>query len=185
METTKPTPALLDEYGLSEYLYDALKACTDPTYWKTGDLTHSIALLYKLRDRGLLTGPKTGKPYSIPFHLTKAGRDLLSRVERGLHKPEWLSEHQVRALDWLSNSTIPAYSTHLLSFYKIRLVTIRSLLNAGYVSTDGIEYSLTPLGREAWQEYKESPLFNRSQEPKPERINLKNETRNRKPNHSR
>lgn len=143
--------AILDEYGLSEYLYDALRACEQPTHWKQNGLTHSIASLYKLRDRGLLKGPKTGQPYSLPFHLTEAGRDLLSRVERGLHKPEWLSEHQAKALQTIvknKGSIIHSPKTH--GFSK---TTLQSLTRAGYlVQKTNIHWEITALGREAWQE---------------------------------
>ena len=150
MSTPKPPDQILAEYGLSEYLYDALKACEQPTYWKQGNLTHSITSLYKLRDRGLLKGPKTGQPHFLPFHLTAAGRDLLSRVERGLHKPEWLSEHQANALQFLALH--PKLALVDRRFYRIKLITLNSLERAGYISSGGIDCVITALGREAWQE---------------------------------
>ena len=149
MEKSKPSPALLDEYGLTEYTYDALKACEHPTYWKQDRLTHSIASLYNLRDRGLLSGPLTGKPYSEPFHLTDAGRDLLSRVERGLHKPEWLSEHKARALEWLAERT--GYDVSLMRPQGISLTTLRSLEKNGYLeSQNETLWRITDVGLEAW-----------------------------------
>lgn len=151
---TKPSPAFLDEYGLTEYLYDALKACDSPTYWKQGGLTQSIACLYKLRDRGLLGGPPTGKPYSQPFHLTNAGRDLLARIERGLHKPEWLSEHKARALRVIieKNNGSIVHSPAIHGFSK---TTLESLARAGYVrAVTNVQWDITALGREAWAEWK-------------------------------
>lgn len=160
--STKPSDQILDEYGLTLYLYDALKACKDPTYWKTGNLTHSITSLYKLRDRGLLTGPKTGQPHFLPFHLTAAGRDLLSRVERGLHKPEWLSQHQSKALRAIAKNGFIIHSPKAHGFSK---TTLASLTRAGYLNQrSNIQWEITALGREAWQELK--------QEPKPEKETL-------------
>jgi hypothetical protein len=155
MNVTKTSWPLLDEYGLSEYLYDALICCIDPTYWKQGGLTHSITSLYKLRDRGLLSGPPTGKPYSVPFHLTDVGRDILARIERGLHKPEWLNENRARALRVIievNNGFIAPHSQTVHGFGK---VTLQSLVRAGYIRQDtNIQWSATTLGREAWAEYK-------------------------------
>lgn len=151
---TKPSDQILYEYGLTKYHYGALKACEDPTFWKTGSLTHSIASLYKLRDRGLLTGPPTGKPYSIPFHLTAAGRDLLARVERGLHKPEWLSEHQAKALQTIvkNNGTL-IHSPKIHGFSK---TTLASLTRAGYLNQrTNVQWNITDLGREAETEWRE------------------------------
>lgn len=153
MSAPKPSDQILAEYGLTEYLYDALKACEQPTYWKQGQLTHSIASLYKLRDRGLLKGPKTGQPYFLPFHLTEAGRDLLGRVERGLHKPEWLSEHQAKALGVLASRRSLLHNDRKI--FSLTKGTLDSLIRAGYVSDGGLDYAITALGREAWQEWRD------------------------------
>lgn len=149
----KPNHALLDEYGLSEYLYDALKACEYPTFWKQGDLTHSIACLYKLRNRGLLTGPPTGSPYSVPFSLSPTGRDLLGRLARGLHRPEWLTFNRKNALGTLvKNGGALIYSpkNHGSKFTR---TTLDSLARHGYVHKDFEQWRITDLGREAWAEW--------------------------------
>lgn len=153
MATTKPGRAILDEYGLSEYLYDALKACEHPTFWKQAGLTHSIASLYKLRDRGLLTGPKTGKPYSVPFALSDAGRDILARIQRGLHRPEWITLARANALQTVvKNKGLLHYSPKIYG-RKFSRATLDSLVQHGYLRQESELYRLNDLGREAWQEY--------------------------------
>lgn len=155
--TIKPDRPILDEYGLTEYLYDVLKLCETPTLWKTGGLTHSIASLYKLRDRGLLSGPPTGKPHSVPFALSQAGRDLLSRVERGLHRPEWLTVNRVEALKTLTRQSGVLIYSPKIHGRKFNRATLDSLVKHGYLRKDFETYRLTDLGRETWAEWQQNP----------------------------
>lgn len=151
---SKPNLAILAEYDLTEYLYDALKACEHPTFWKQGELRHAIHCLYKLCDRGLLSGPPKGAAYSKPFHLTDQGRDVLARIERGLHKPEWLSEHQARCLKLLNSGVWRNVDLRVMD---VRQITIGSLAKAGYIMADNTDillarWYITDLGREAFTE---------------------------------
>lgn len=156
--TQKPSPALLDEYGLTDYHYDALRSCEHPTYWRQGDLSHSIQALYKLIDRGLLTGPKRGKPYSEPFHLTDKGRKTLTRLERGLHHPEWITEPKANALTTIRKQG-ELYAPRSPLPFGFTMTTLHSLERAGYVrQVRPYTWVLTDVGLDAWVEHEEGRM---------------------------
>jgi ParB-like chromosome segregation protein Spo0J len=149
---------LIDEYGLTEYKCDILRLCRTSTHWKQGGLTHSITTLYKLADDGLLTGPKRGKPHSVPFELTPQGHDLLARIERGLHLPAWLSRTRAQALQALAGDG-PLTDRDLLD--RSHRMSILSLRDAHYITEfsgpdSGKCWQITGLGLEALSEYQQT-----------------------------
>lgn len=154
----KPSWQILDEYGLTEYLYDVLKLCQTPQFWgrREDRLRHSSQSLYKLCERGWLDGPPKGEIYSQPFVLSETGRELLARLDRGLHKPEWLNKHRARALHWLYWG--PTHNNRRKDF-ATSLTTLRSLERAGYIRLDDGQWRITDLGREAWAEKSKSEVL--------------------------
>lgn len=149
---------LLDEYGLTRYHLEIMRLCVHPTFWKQGGLNHSITALYKLIDRGLLTGPKRGQPYSVPFQLTPAGKDLLGKIHRGLHHTKWLSETKLAVLMTLSDDGL--CTRRKLIDCGGTAATITSLQKAGYIfqPLGNIDYALTMLGREALADWGRSQI---------------------------
>lgn len=141
------TLILCYEYDLSEphYLLLKLIEASGPLRWDTAaDYArlkevsgNPAALLRHLVDRGLLSGPARGeKIQAAPFGLTDEGRDLLGRIERGLHTPVWLSEHKVKALEVLSRGrlSLPGKVRE-----RIKQVTLNSLIEAGYVEVERLD----------------------------------------------
>lgn len=150
------------EYDLHESLYLLLKLVEEsgPLRWDTAaDYTllkevsgNPAALLRHLIDRGLLSGPARGqKIQTAPFALTDQGRELLGKIERGLHTPAWLSEHKVKALERLNRPHPVAWS--VMKAEGIRRVTLRSLVDNGYICISGPGWEITDLGREALAEW--------------------------------
>ncbi|MCL4295744.1 MAG: hypothetical protein KJ077_08455 [Anaerolineae bacterium] len=110
--------------------------------------------LLSLARRGLLLGPDPGQAIKArPFSLSEAGRDLVGKVERGLHTPAWLSEHKVKALECLDKPHPVAWS--VLKDKGVRKVTLGSLTKAGYL-TNGLGWEITDLGREALAEWRQA-----------------------------
>lgn len=110
--------------------------------------------LRSLVGRGLLLGPDTGQAIKArPFSLSEAGRELVGKIERGLHTPAWLSEYKVKALECLDKPHPVAWS--VLKEEGIRKVTLGSLTKAGYL-TNGLGWEITDLGREALTEWKQA-----------------------------
>jgi len=145
--------ALLNEYGLTSYHLEIMRLCVHPTYWKQGGLNHSITALYKLIDRGLLTGPQRGQANSVPFELSPAGKDLLAKIHRGLHHPKWLSETKLAVLMTLNDA--PYCSRRKLLDWGGTGATLNALQKAGYIyqPLGVLDYAITDLGREALAEW--------------------------------
>lgn len=156
----QPSLTLLNEYGLTDYHYDALKICENPTTWKQDLLDHSITVLCKLRDRGLLSGPETGQPYSKPFELTQKGRELVNKIERGIHHPKWLTEPKLTVLVRLADGA--CLRRILVQLHGATGPTLIALERARYIyrpQGDGAEYfALTDLGREALADWGRSHI---------------------------
>lgn len=109
--------------------------------------------LRSLVGRGLLLGPDTGQAIKArPFSLSEAGRELVGKVERGLHTPGWLTEHKVKALECLDKPHPVAWS--VLKDEGIRKGTLGSLTKSGYL-TNGLGWEITDLGREALAEWRQ------------------------------
>lgn len=145
---------LLDEYGLTSYHLDILRLCVHPTYWKEG-LDHSITSLYRLIDKGLLTGPQRGKPHDTPFELTKQGKWTLYALERGLHAPAWFSKHKINALKAMTENGTGVIE-HDLNAHRLggfTLGTLKSLERAGYVEKLDATWRITDLGIEAYANF--------------------------------
>jgi hypothetical protein len=163
MQTNKtPDRALLDEYGLNEVTYRLLvkvAAHPEPLPWRLVKMTaghervtgNPAPALRKLVDRNLLSGPRRGEDIrNESFAATQAGFDLVARIARGLHRPEWLSQSRLRALRYLSSGV--ACDTDILRPRGIRLPTLQALERAGYVQGPTV-WRITDLGREAWAEW--------------------------------
>jgi len=158
----QPNQALLNEYGLNTITYRLLDlARRTPLHWAR----HSDALkkisgnsansLRKLVDRHLLVGPQRGEGIaSKMFALTASGLDTLQCLDRGLHKPDWLSAGRVTVLRLLVEyGDLSERKLLDCGAHKMSLISLR---DAGYINqlaTSGTWYDLTPLGREAWLEY--------------------------------
>lgn len=151
---TEPKETLLFEYGLNfiQYQMLALLAENGPITWPdprfkavSGQPGQSLR---KLVDRGLLTGPtRQQKIKDCPFALNEQGATVLNKVQRGLHLVSWLSPHKWAAMARLSEGPLPVDDRE-----GIKLVTLRSLVENGYVGFDGYQYTMSALGREAWAE---------------------------------
>ena len=90
------------------------------------------------------------------FALTATGLDVLQKVDRGLHRPAWMSESKANALRRLVDGV--CMRQILFKKYGISGSTITSLLKAGYIthphgSTNDL--AVTDLGREALRDYEE------------------------------
>jgi hypothetical protein len=157
-----PTPQLLDEYGLNEVTYGLLLLAFEHNIqWSE----HQVELkqisgqpavaLRKLVDRGLLTGPGRGVNIGAQvFALTQRARRILAKIERGLHRPRWLSPARARALQYLSGGA--GWDEAILRPRKIYLPTLLALKKAGYVQeSPKTMWRITDLGQEAWAEYEE------------------------------
>lgn len=163
IEVKQPTPALLDEYGLNQTTYRLLDLARSMTIsWASPDHHKALkkisgnpaASIRKLIDRKLLTGPARGeKIHSRLIGLTATGLDTLERIERGLHRPDWISEARARVLGRMVETS----GLLLRSDYAkdgISLTTLRSLAQHGYIErVTNIQWKITDLGREAWAEY--------------------------------
>lgn len=165
-----PKPALLDEYGLNEVTWRLLvkiAAHPEPMTWtlikrisKTEHITGNPAQsLRKLIDRGLLTGPARHEDLiTRPMAATQPAYDLIKRIERGLHPPEWITASRVVALDLLRRSG-PLPIQELVKQHHIRQITLSSLAEHGYLElSNDYYYHITDLGREALAEYVQSRL---------------------------
>lgn len=149
-----PKDTLLLEYDLNfvQYQMLALLSDTGPLTWPdtrfnavSGQPGQSLR---KLVDRGLLVGPaRRQKINAAPFALSEQGETVLGNVRRGLHKTSWLSLHKWAALARLAEGPLPEDERE-----GHKLVTLRSLVENGYVDFDNVQYTLTGLGREAWLE---------------------------------
>jgi len=154
MSESDPKDTLLLEYGLNliQYRLLALLAEAGPITWPDKRLiavTRSPGpSLRKLIALRLLSGPAPEQIIrGYPLALTEQGAAVLDKVRRGQHRVSWLSEHKWAALARLADGPLPG-DAH--EGYK--LVTLRSLVENGYAAFDGVEYTLTDLGREAWAE---------------------------------
>lgn len=152
-----PSQQFLLEYDLTVYTYGILLACTKPISWT--DLKQEFGAsqsVWQLIDNGLLQGPVRGETLrSRPLETTEQGRTILSRLKRGLHQPEWLSESRIAALTVLAEQgELPA--TVLVRTHHIRQITLTSLVEHGYlkltITNDQHCYDLTPLGQAAFAE---------------------------------
>lgn len=165
MKEKTPSHQLLDEYGLNEVTYKLLvlvAAATEPLSWKaikpiaayykiTGNPAPS---LHKLVDRGLLTGPaRTEYVGTYPFAITDQGRDILARIQRGLHRWEWITPARAEALKTLIRQHGSLIYSPKIHGHKFSRATLDSLVKHGYLRKDFSTYRLTDLGREAWAEY--------------------------------
>lgn len=158
-----PPLNLLDEYGLNQTTYRLLSlARGGPLSWASPDHHARLkqisgtpaASIRKLIDRKLLTGPARGeKIHSRLIGLTATGLDTLERIERGLHRPDWISEARSRVLArMVSNEGDLFRAAHTND--GLNLTTLRSLAKHGYIEqVTSIYWRITPLGREAWTEY--------------------------------
>jgi hypothetical protein len=159
--------ALLDEYGLNEVnwrLLALVAAAASPLKWKeikpiaayykiTGNPAPS---LHKLVDRGLLSGPaRTEHIMSSPFQATGQGHTILAKIERGLHRPMWLSAARLKVLNILKEGY--QAERDLLHQHKCHPRAILSLSDANYIyQPDGTDtWHITALGSEAWAEYQQ------------------------------
>lgn len=150
-----PDDGLLNEYGLARPHFKLLWLVSlGPVSWPDCMLRaisgQPAAGLRKLIRMGLLDGPAGKQPIrSKPFSLTGRGRETLGRIERGLHKPAWITEARATALGQLVHR--PKDSVSLIC---VRQITLYSLERNGYIRfTHKFQWSMTDLGREAWQEY--------------------------------
>lgn len=154
---------LLWEYQLHEAHWLILKLVeAGPVRWDTASSYMRLKeisgqpahLLRHLVERELLTGPVRGEVIRArPFELSELGREVLGKIERGLHRPEWLSEHKVRALEWLAGG-----QGNLVAVMKPRrlsLNTLRSLQSNGYINSCDDErlWEISDLGKEALREW--------------------------------
>jgi hypothetical protein len=149
------------EYGLNEVHFGLLKLIEksqivhwdSEEYLKMRKLSGQPAVsLRKLVDMGLLCGPARGEPInSKPFELSEQGRSVIEKIERGLHKPEWLSEYRVKTLQVLDRANGVAWS--VLKAEGIQKITLLSLDRAGYVVWRDPFTEITELGREALREW--------------------------------
>lgn len=159
-----PAHQLLDEYGLNQVTFKLLgmaDAATEPLTWAA---IKPIAAFYKITgnpapalrklvDRGLLTGPARNEDIKAkPFALTDAGRDILARIQRGLHRPRWISPAKAKILRLLTNNY---HTSENLKDWNIHpaSMALASLTQAGYIQYSSGHWRLTPLGLEAWAEY--------------------------------
>jgi DNA-binding PadR family transcriptional regulator len=154
---SQPSLTLLNEYALTDYHYDILMICEHPTFWKQGSLIHSIQTLYKLRDRGLLSGPETRSPYDKPFELTAEGRQLVNKIERGIHHPKWLSGPKLAVLKRLADGTYLRKT--LVQIHGATGPTLIALERARYIYRPVADhFALTDLGREALADWDHSQI---------------------------
>lgn len=156
---TKET--IIYEYGLNVPQYKILKfvALAGEVHYPDDRLDpYSGQPANQLRhlacDLALLDGPPRGKSIrSQPFTPTDAGRELLAKIDRGLHAPAWLSEHKIKALQALPASGVRCEVSGLKK-QGIRRVTLGSLAAAGYIGCIADTwYYLRPLGQEALVEW--------------------------------
>jgi DNA-binding PadR family transcriptional regulator len=159
-----PNRDLLAEYGLWDGAYDTLVALRDggPLTWPhpTLDATsgNPAKALRKFVDLGLLTGPARGQKIDAAlFAITRAGLDVLRRVERGLHSPTWLTQSKLRALECLVRRGGSALRSALTKAPdKVHSGALSVLIGAGYVEArdapEGEIVCITDLGREAYEE---------------------------------
>ncbi|MCL4296407.1 MAG: hypothetical protein KJ077_11795 [Anaerolineae bacterium] len=152
---------IIYEYGLNVPQYKILKfvAIAGEVHYPDDRLNQfSGAPANQLRhlacDLALLDGPPRGKPIrSQPFTVTEKGRELLAKIDRGLHTPAWLSEHKVKALQVLPASGVRSPVADLKK-QGVRRVTLGSLAAAGYIGCIADTwYYLRPLGQEALAEW--------------------------------
>lgn len=155
------TNALLDEYGLNSvsYLMLALIRQHSQMSWsKLGHLTlfkrisgQPAATLRKLVDRGLITGPARSRPIrSAPFAIAPRGEEILAKIERGLHRSDWLSAGKLAALELLATG----FQTDRDLLDASHRMSIISLKDAGYIQRNGEMWHATPLGLEALREHR-------------------------------
>jgi hypothetical protein len=178
---------LIDEYGLNPTTYRLLKlAQGGPIEWLGPGLkaitTQPAPGLRKLVERGLLSGPaRTEKVNCRPFEMTEKGRDVLGRIERGLHKNSWMSAGKVKLLTLLSlaacgsgeaASTGPELRPELVEGASppgtggaseqaikaagVSMMSVLSARDAGYVvqaESGATFWYITDLGREALSEW--------------------------------
>lgn len=157
MNGNKINHALIDEYGLNEVTFKLLKLASKSDIQWNGPGLRAISgqpanSLRKLVDRGLLTGPaRQEKIAARPFALTDAGRDTLARIERGLHRNEWMSAGKVKVLELLENDF---YFEPQLLKKGANMMSLLSVRDAGYTtSTPGVIW-ITDLGREALSQWR-------------------------------
>lgn len=146
---------LLREYELNEPKFKILKLIQEKgeASWDELQAANFFAIRGMI-DAGLVDGPtRSQKIRAKPFSLTQKGLDILGKCERRLHTPAWLaeSEHKVAALRLLSENEgriTPLQRKEA----GVRLVTLNSLRDNDYVNFT-CYWSLTEVGREAWNEY--------------------------------
>ncbi|MCL4300739.1 MAG: hypothetical protein KJ077_33690 [Anaerolineae bacterium] len=152
---------IIYEYGLNVPQYKILKfvAIAGEVHYPDDRLNPfsgqpANQLRHLACDLTLLDGPTRGKPIrSQPFTVTGAGRELLAKIDRGLHTPAWLSEHKVKALLALPASGERVPFTELKK-QGVRRVTLGSLAAASYIGNIADTwYYLRPLGQEALAEW--------------------------------
>jgi hypothetical protein len=156
---SEPTFSLLTEYKLTERTYGILVRCrSGPIWWRElkrdSGAPPSARLLAR---RGLLDGPVSNENIdSRPFNLSQAGRELLDRIERGLHAPAWLSPGRGSVLVILA----AGYRTETeLVAAGLARASIYSLARAGYIRPNGDDdttWHITALGLEALNEWRET-----------------------------
>lgn len=156
---TKET--IIYEYGLNVPQYKILKfvSLAGEVHYPDNRLNQfsgqpANQLRHLACDLALLDGPPRGKPIrSQPFTVTDAGRELLAKIDRGLHTPAWLSEHKVKALQALPANGVRCPVADLKR-QGIRRVTLGSLATAGYIGNIADNwYYLRPLGQESLAEW--------------------------------
>jgi hypothetical protein len=159
-----PNRDLLAEYDLWEGAYETLTALRDggPLAWPHPTLDaisgNPAKALRKFVDLRLLTGPARGQKIdAAPFAITQAGLDVLRRVERGLHKPAWLTQGKLRALECLVRRGGSALRAGLAGAPdRVHPGALSALVGAGYVEAQGEAVCITDLGREAYEEAQSS-----------------------------
>lgn len=156
---------LIFEYGLNETQYRVLCLLQEEQgliWWTNGYHQKQLKkisgqpgqTLRKLVDWGILEGPARGELIGVKaFRLTDKARDLLARVGRGLHTPEWMSEHKLAALETAVDQPC-GISLATKKGLGIKLVTLHSLEKAGYLVRQNGVWLATELGREAMNEWR-------------------------------